>query len=668
MANHLARETSPYLLQHADNPVDWYPWSEEALEKARREDKPIFLSIGYAACHWCHVMAHESFEDKEVAALLNEHFVSIKVDREERPDLDRIYMAAVQAIGGHGGWPMSVFLTPDGKPFYAGTYFPPVPRRGLPSFTAVLQAVREAWRNHRQELEQGSTKIAEFIARNLDVMGETAASLDANICAAAVEVLAQQYDAEHGGWGAAPKFPQPMTLEFLLRYYRLTSNPQVLGMVTKTLESMARGGIYDQVGGGFHRYAVDDRWLVPHFEKMLYDNAQLARVYLHAWQVTGQTFFRDIAQETLDYVLREMTDAAGGFYASQDADSEGKEGRFYLWTPQEIRQILGAQAQEVERALGVSAQGNFEGRNILTYRGPLDRRDTLAPARRLLLEARRQRIPPARDEKVLTSWNGLMLAALAEAGRVLGRQDYICAAERNAAFLWSHLRDDRGRLYHTWRAGQAKVNGLLEDYVYLAEGLLALYRATFVPRWLRAARELMDLVLARFGAPQGFYDTSDDHEALLVRPRELQDNAVPSGNALAVTVLFHLAELTLEQRYAQAAETSLRTMGSLLGRYPLAFSQWLCGLTEALAPKEQVVVLGPRDLPEAQALVDVLRADDQPGRVVAWGWQEDAEDVPLLRGYEPVGGRPRVYVCRQGTCYPPVTEVEDLRQLLGMSR
>jgi hypothetical protein len=452
VSNRLASESSPYLLQHADNPVDWYPWGEDALQKAAAEDKPIFLSIGYSACHWCHVMAHESFEDERTAAIMNEHFVNVKVDREERPDLDRIYMSAVQALTGRGGWPMSVFVTPEGQPFYGGTYFPPTPRYGMPAFSDVLLAVADAWRNRRQELEEGGRSLVAALDQQMAVgLSPNFEALKPETAESAFQTLGRQFDRVHGGWGGAPKFPQPMALEFLLRYHHSTGDPQALHVVSRTLEAMARGGMYDQLGGGFHRYSVDDHWLVPHFEKMLYDNAQLARMYLHAWQVTGDPFYRTITEETLDYVVREMTDSAGGFYSTQDADSEGEEGKFFLWAPDEIRAVLGDQAHRFIEAYGVTERGNFEGRNILELKGGLEEREALVEARRRLFEARETRIHPGRDDKVLTSWNGLMLAAFAEAARALGRDDYRLVAERNAEFVLSELRTSDGRLYHVWK-------------------------------------------------------------------------------------------------------------------------------------------------------------------------------------------------------------------------
>ncbi len=668
MVNRLAQETSPYLLQHATNPVDWYPWGEEALQRARDEDKPIFLSIGYSACHWCHVMAHESFEDEGTAALLNRYFVSVKVDREERPDLDRIYMAAVQAMTGGGGWPMSVFLTPEGLPFYGGTYFPPVPRYGLPSFSQVLQAVADAWLNRREELIRSGQRLVEAIRQQGQLAAITRRrDLDREVLYSAFRALQQEFDRLHGGWGAAPKFPQPMALEFLLRYHHALGDPAALEMVTQTLEAMARGGMYDQLGGGFHRYAVDDHWLVPHFEKMSYDNSQLARVYLHAWQVTGNPFYRTIAEEVLDYVVREMTDPAGGFYSTQDADSEGQEGRFFLWTPEEIRQVLGSQAEGFMAAYDVTPEGNFEGKNILRLVADLDQRPALAEARRRLLAAREQRVHPGRDDKVLTSWNGLMLAAFAEAGRILDRPDYRQVAERNASFLLRELRAGDGRLLHMWKAGKARLNGYLEDYACLVEGLLELYQTTFEPGWYTAAQELAEKMLTRFRSPDGgFFDTGDDHEPLIVRPRDLQDNATPSGNAMAVTALLKLAGLSSELRYVNIAHEALALMQPLLARYPLGFGQWLQALAYALAPPQEVAIVGRPDAADTGALLAVVREGYRPFQVVALG-APDARPpaVPLLQDRKAVDGRAAAYVCRGFTCRAPVTEPGALRNLMA---
>ena len=664
MSNHLVNETSPYLLQHAGNPVDWYPWGEAALQRARAEDKPIFLSIGYSACHWCHVMAHESFEDERVAAVLNAHFVSVKVDREERPDLDRIYMSAVQALTGRGGWPMSVFLTPDGQPFYGGTYFPPTPRYGMPSFTQVLLSVAEAWRNRRQELVEGGQQVANLIERQMAVSGERETSnVERETLAAAFENLDQNFDEVHGGWGTAPKFPQPMVLEFLLRYHHTTDDPRALQMVSRTLEAMARGGMYDQIGGGFHRYSVDDHWLVPHFEKMLYDNAQLARVYLHAWQVTSDQFYRTIAEEILDYVVREMTDSSmGGFYSTQDADSEGEEGKFFLWEADEIRAVLGDEADRFTAAYGVTDRGNFEGRNILEFVGSLDQRSALAEARRKLFGVRKERVHPGRDEKVLTSWNGLMLAAFAEGARVLGREDYQQVAERNAEFLLSELRTTEGRLYHTWKSGEAKVNGYLEDYTHLIEGLLELYQTSFSPRWYTAARELAETMIEHFSASDGtFFDTSDDHETLIVRPRELQDNAVPSGNGMAALVLLRLAGLAAEPRYGELARAALGRMQPLLARHPLGFGQWLIALDYALAHPREIAILGEVGASDTGAMLSACADGNRPHQLLAAGV---SGDVPLLRDREQIEERATAYVCVDFTCRPPTTDPTALREML----
>jgi uncharacterized protein YyaL (SSP411 family) len=668
MSNRLANETSPYLLQHADNPVHWYPWGEEALQKAQAEDKPIFLSVGYSACHWCHVMAHESFEDEGVAEILNEHFVNVKVDREERPDLDRIYMSAVQALTGRGGWPMSVFLTPDGQPFYGGTYFPPAPRPfgGMPSFTQVLLSITDAWQNRREELLKGGERVTAAVEQQMMVPGTKREDVRRETLDAAFESLQRDFDEIHGGWGDAPKFPQPMTLEFLLRYHHATDNPRARYMASLTLEAMARGGMYDQIGGGFHRYSVDDHWLVPHFEKMLYDNAQLARVYLHAWQVTGYSLYRTISEEILDYVTREMTDPGGGFYSTQDADSEGQEGKFFLWTPDQIYTVLGQDADDFIAAYGVSEAGNFEGRNILELVGGVSQRAGLAEARRKLLATRGRRVRPGRDEKVLTSWNGLMLAAFAEAARALKRDDYRRVARCNADFLLSELRTADGRLRHTWKEGTASVNGYLEDHAYLVEGLLELYQTTFNPRWYLAARELAETMIAHFYANDGsFFDTSDDHERLITRPRGLQDNAVPSGNAMAAFVLPRLAGLAAEPRYTELAQRSLSQVQPLLAQYPLGFSQWLIALDYALSRPREIAIAGAPEAADTQALLNACTTGYRPHQIVALGTPvAGASAVPLLQGRSQTGGRATAYVCVDWSCRPPVTDPAELQALL----
>ncbi len=679
MPNRLIHETSPYLLQHAHNPVDWYPWGSEALQKAKSEDKPIFLSIGYAACHWCHVMEHESFEDEATATMLNANFVSIKVDREERPDLDSIYMDAVVAMTGQGGWPMSVFLTPDGAPFYGGTYFPNTRRYNIPAFTDVLRAITEAWKNRRGDLLQNSARLTDALKGD-ELLGRLASddTLDVSILNEAVNQIQNSFDAVNGGWGGAPKFPQPMTIEFLLRVYLRTRDALARKMIVQTLNKMARGGMFDQLGGGFHRYSTDANWLVPHFEKMLYDNAQLARVYLHAWQVTQDDFYRRVTEQTLDYLIREMTHPRGGFFSSQDADSEGHEGKFYIWHLDEIRNIVGDDAALFFDAYGVTERGNFEGATILSLVRDVDvvaamhklsiaeTQTRLESARQKLFTHRESRVKPARDDKVLTAWNGLMLAAFAEAARVLNRADYLAVAERNATFLLRELRRADGRLLRSWNAsrGDARLNAYLEDYANLIEGLLALYESTFDERWFSAARELADTMLAHFDDERGgFFDTSDDHETLLTRPKSLDDNAVPSGNAMATTVLLKLAAFTGDQRYADAAVRALRTVQRALTAAPLGFAQWLSALDFLLAQPKEIAMVG--DVSSASDLLKVVYDEYRPNQVVAVGQEDSA--IPLLRGRTQLNGKATAYVCKHFTCQLPVTEPADLaKQLEGV--
>ena len=662
MPNHLENETSPYLLQHVDNPVDWHPWGEEAMRLAKEQDKPILLSIGYAACHWCHVMAHESFEDQVTAEQMNADFINVKVDREERPDVDSIYMQAVNAMTGGGGWPMTVFLTPDGKPFYAGTYFPNEPRHGMPSFQQILTGVIQAWRNDRENVVGSASEVAQQL-QALSGVGFEEQPLDEEIFRSALRGLGQRFDASWGGFGDAPKFPQPMTIEFLLRESIRGENDNALEMAEGTLRKMAEGGMYDQIGGGFARYSVDHRWLVPHFEKMLYDNAQLARVYLHAWQVTGNDFYRRITEETLDYVLREMRHEDGGFYSSQDADSEGVEGKFYVWSADEIREALGEEADTFMRVYGVSNEGNWEGHNILNLRlaEALDGR--IAAARATLYELRSKRIWPGLDDKVLTSWNGLMLAAFAEAGQALGRADYIEAAESNADFLHRTMRRDSGRLFRTWKAGSdAKYNAYLEDYAYLADGLLALYEATFERRWVDWARELAELMLGHFRDTKngGFFDTSDDHEQLIHRPKDLQDNAVPSGNAMAASVLVRLSLLTGNGDYWQVAEQITSTMNKFMAQYPSGFGQWLNVAKFMLSAPREIALMGSGDA--IAPLLKVIRGGYRPFQVVAAG---EEGSLPLLENRPQIDGKGTAYVCRRFVCQAPVTGPEELALQLG---
>ncbi|MCC7361677.1 MAG: thioredoxin domain-containing protein [Anaerolineales bacterium] len=679
MPNRLAAETSPYLLQHQHNPVDWFPWGPEALARAQAEDKPIFLSIGYAACHWCHVMAHESFEDPATAALMNQHFINIKVDREERPDLDSIYMQAVVALTGHGGWPMSVFLTPAGAPFYGGTYYPPRPVQGMPAFRQVLQGLTDAWRDRRETVLKSAAEVLNHV-RQGELLGlpPAADTLSLDTVRAAVQSLWRAFDWNDHGWGGAPKFPQPMTLEFLLRAHLLTGEATPLELATKTLTSMARGGLYDQLGGGFHRYATDARWLVPHFEKMLYDNAQLARVYLHAYQLTGTAAYRRVTEEILDYVLREMTDPAGGFYSSQDADSDGHEGRFFTWSEPELDAALGAGAALFKAAYGVTPQGNFEGQNILFAALDVDdlaaRFDLpaaevaarLAAARAVLFDLRARRVHPGRDDKVLAGWNGLMLAALAEAGRVLDRADYRQAAVANANFALTVLRRADGRLYRSWRNGAAKLNAYLEDYANLAEGLLALYETTFDPAYYTTVEALLASALDHFADPRGgFFDTSDDHETLVTRPKDIQDNATPSGSAMAVTALLKLAAYSGASRFAEAADAALTSVQPVLSQYPSGFAQWLIALTFRLGGPREVALVGDPADPATRALLGVVTHPYRPFQVTALKSSKAASPVPLLAGRELVGGRPAAYVCVNFACRLPVTEPAALAEQLA---
>jgi uncharacterized protein len=691
--NRLADETSPYLLQHAHNPVDWYPWGPEALARAAELDRPIFLSIGYAACHWCHVMERESFEDAATAAVLNERFVPIKVDREERPDLDQLYMGAVQAMTGQGGWPMSVFLAPDGRPFFGGTYFPDTPRHGMPSFRQVLEGVHEAWTTQRSEIEAASGRLVQAIAgqQGGSAGGAGTAMPGPEVLAEAVEGIASQFDAAHGGWGRAPKFPQPMTIELLLRRFVAAGDERALTIARASLDAMAAGGIHDQLGGGFHRYSTDARWLVPHFEQMLYDNAQLARVYAHAWALTGDRAYRDTAVGVFDYLLRELRTTDGGFAASQDADTEGVEGATFVWSAAEVRSVLADAGHDpalFAAAYGVTEEGNWEGSTILSrVRGDAElgerfgltagvAAERLAASRAILLARRQDRPQPARDDKVLAAWNGLAIAALAEASRALaasGVGEDVAAARRYrdaagmaAGAVLGGLVTAEGRLRRSWKDGRASADGVLEDHACLADGLLALYEATHDERWYREAARLADLVLDRFADPAGgFFDTADDGEALVVRPKDVQDNATPSGNAMATTVLLRLAALTGEGRYRTAAERALATVGPLLVRYPTGFAQWLCALELAHTGITEVALVEAAGDPGLPPLVAVVDRTYRPFTVLAVTSQAETTDVPLLRDRFALGGRATAFVCRDFACRQPVHEPEALDALLA---
>ena len=666
MPNRLIDETSPYLLQHAHNPVDWYPWGEEALDRARREDMPILLSVGYSACHWCHVMERESFEDAEIAALMNDNFICIKVDREERPDIDSIYMTAVQALTGQGGWPMTVFMTPDGKPFYGGTYFPPEDRGGLPAFPRLVEALAAAYKTRRGDVTRTTSQLVQRM-RQLSAGMAGVEPLTVEVLQSAKRAVAGQFDGRHGGVGLQPKFPQPMTYEFLLRHHDRTQDPESLEMVELTLTRMAEGGIYDQMGGGFHRYSTDTYWLVPHFEKMLYDNALLARLYLHAYQVTGDPLYRRVVEETLDYMAREMTDPAGGFYSAQDADSEGVEGKFFVWRPEEVIDLLGKDEGDLFNSYyGVTRKGNFEGRSILhvakggaAVRGMSEEelQGTLRRWKERLLAARSERVAPGLDDKVLTSWNGLAMRAFAEAGGAFGRLDYVEKANKNAKFLLGTLVR-AGRLLRTYRSGEAKLNGYLEDYAFLIDGLLALHEATLDGRWLDESVLLGEAMVDLFWEESEgrFYDTGRDHEELVLRPRDYTDNATPCGSSMAADVLLRLAVITGDSEHQRRAVTSLRSVRELMSRFPTGAGHWLGALDFYLStPKEIAIVGGAGDADTALLLSEVSRRY-LPNRVLVGLTGETRSGVPLLEDRGRVDGKPTAYVCENYACNLPVTE------------
>jgi uncharacterized protein YyaL (SSP411 family) len=673
--NRLAGESSPYLLQHRHNPVDWYPWSPEAFERARAEDKPLLLSVGYSACHWCHVMERESFENEEIAALMNRLFVNVKVDREERPDVDQIYMQAVQSMTGHGGWPMTVFLTPEGVPFYGGTYFPPEDRHGMPAFPRLILGVAEAYRARRGEVVEAGKQLLEQMKQGERLKG-SATILTDDILFQAYQALSGDFDAREGGMGRAPKFPQPMNWELLLRVWKRTGNARALEMVRLTLTKMARGGMYDQLGGGFHRYSVDGQWLVPHFEKMLYDNGQLASLYLHGWLATGDAEYRRICEETLDYILREMTHASGGFFSAQDADSEGVEGKFFVWTPEEITAAL-PDAEMARAALvywGADDEPNFEGHSILFVPRdparvaeelgiPVDRlAGLIADARRRLYTVREARIHPGLDDKVLAAWNGLALAAFAEAGRALGRPDYIAAAVKNATFITTQMKDGE-RLLRSWKDSPSRIKGYLEDYAMVGAGLLALYEATFDRRWLDESRRLADQALQLFwdADEEKFFDTGADQETLVVRPRNLFDNAVPSGTSVAIEWLLKLAVLFGEDRYETLALKALRPMADLMTRYPSGFGRYLSALDFHLGPVAEVALVWP-DGSGPGPLAEAAFGRYMPNRVVAGApaGSPAGTGLPLLGDRPAISGKPTAYVCRRYVCQLPVTDPAGL--------
>jgi uncharacterized protein YyaL (SSP411 family) len=664
--NRLANETSPYLLQHADNPVDWYPWGEEAFARAREQDRPILLSIGYSACHWCHVMEHESFEDVQIAALMNDRFVNVKVDREERPDVDAIYMDVVLSLTGHGGWPMTVFLTPDARPFWGGTYFPPAPRMGMPSFPDVLTAMSDAYVSRRDDVSKQAEQLVDALRRGAESR-PSHELLTASLLADAVRTLSQQFDTVHGGFGGAPKFPPTQSIELLLR----RGGSLELEMATKTLDVMAAGGIYDQLGGGFHRYAVDTIWLVPHFEKMLYDNALLASAYLHGWAVTGKGRYREVVEETLDYLLREMLLPEGGIASAQDADTEGHEGTTYVWTIAEVRDVLDTdEAEVVVERFGLTVQGNFEGSNILFAAAEATDRERLDRARRKLLEARSGRPQPGQDDKAIASWNGLALAALAEAGLRLERRDYLEAARSLAEFLLGPMSTAEGRLHRSFRAGQAKGTGYLEDYANVANGLVELYTATGELRYLEEAQRLAQLAIELFADVEngGFFFTPADGEALLVRRKELLDQPTPSGNSMLAYVLLRLSRLYGDAELERRAVEVFRLGHRFMTNAPGAVGHMLCALDLHFAPPREIAFVGAWDDPAASALRRAAFSRFDPNAVYAFSRGDGdpaSARVPLLAGKALVDGRPAAYVCQSFACLAPISGEQELASALA---
>ncbi len=683
MANRLEHEKSPYLLQHAHNPVDWYPWGGEAFRKAREENKPIFLSIGYSTCHWCHVMERESFEDEEVAGLLNEHLVSVKVDREERPDVDEIYMGVCQAMTGSGGWPLSIFMTPDRKPFYAATYLPKQGRMGMAGFMDVIRQIARLWKEQPERVLQAGDQVTQAIQPK----GPPGAQVSPGMAALdlAYQQLQGTFDSQWGGFGHAPKFPTPHHLTFLLRYHRRHPESTALSMVEKTLSSMRRGGIFDQVGLGFHRYSVDERWLVPHFEKMLYDQALLAMAYVEAYQVTGKREHADAAREIFEYVLRDMTDPLGGFYSAEDADSEGEEGLFYVWTPDAVKAVLGAERADLFcRYFDITPAGNFEhGRSIphvlksedvfarMVGMTPEGLKDALASCRGDLFAARERRIHPLKDDKILTGWNGLMIAALAMGSRAMGDQGLLNAASKAADFLWSNLRDGSGRLLRRFRGNQTAHLAYLDDHAYFVWGLLELYETSFEVRHLERALALNQAMLQLFWDEDegGLFFTGSDGEELIVRDKQLYDGAVPSGNSIAALNLLRLNRMTGSPDLEEKADRLLKRFGGMVQDYPMAYTQFMNAVDFALGPTTEVVFSGDLDDERGRSMLEWVRGRFAPNRVTLWRRTgTEGERLDSLCGYvgqlQPVDGSPTVYVCEQYACKRPVTTLDELKALL----
>jgi uncharacterized protein YyaL (SSP411 family) len=677
--NRLAKETSPYLLQHSSNPVDWYPWGDEALTRARQTDRPILLSIGYSACHWCHVMEKESFEDEKVARFMNANFVNIKVDREERPDLDSVYMEAVQALTGSGGWPMTVFLTPDGRPFFGGTYFPPEERHGMPSFRRVLESVLETYTRKRGEVESSAKEILESLRNRR--RNQASVKLESLPIDNAFLQLSDSFDNFNGGFGRAPKFPQPTTLELLTRIGMKEGFKHANRMVELTLVKMAKGGIFDHLGGGFHRYSVDSEWLVPHFEKMLYDNALLVGIYLHQFQITGDKLYKDIVEQTLDYILREMTHPLGGFYSSQDADSEGVEGKSYVWSLDEIIRLLGDHNGSIlSKYFGVTGGGNFEGKNIIRIpeeddkvastlgMKPEELMSIISNGKRIMLSARENREQPQRDDKILTSWNGLMLSSLSESSSVLGEERFQIAAEKNATFLMNQMRKN-GHLLHSWKDGRAKVDGFLEDYAFLANGLIDLYQTTFEPRWLGDAislgEDIIDLFLDKKSG--GFFDTSINHEKLFKRPTSNFDSAVPSGGSVAARVFQRLFAFTANERFSESSRSALRSTSNYFEKYPTGMTNWLIALDSELNPPREIAIVGDPESGISREMLSVLRTGYRPNLVVAYQpiGKDYSETIPLLKGRSSDQKSATAYICRNFVCEMPISDARIFESRLS---
>ncbi len=683
--NHLIHEKSPYLLQHVENPVDWYPWGEEAFQKAKREEKAIFLSIGYATCHWCHVMAHESFEDEETAGILNRSFVAIKVDREERPDVDQIYMSVCQALTGQGGWPLTIFMTPEGSPFFAGTYFPKHGRGGMPGFIDLLERIASAWQTDREKILQGSAEIRQGIQRQ-ERPGTAEVSVNREVPKKAYAQLARSFDPVWGGFGRAPKFPSPHHLLFLLRWHKRNRDSQAAEMVMKTLKAMRNGGIFDHLGFGFHRYAVDERWLVPHFEKMLYDQAMLAMAYVEAYQTLGEEDFAQTAREIFTYVLRDMTSLEGGFYSAEDADSEGKEGRFYVWTPAEVKRNLGVERGELFcRFYDITPEGNFEdGLSIPHVSLPLpnfaakenipveDLQMALTESREKLFQVREKRVHPLKDDKILTAWNGLMIAALAKGYQALQDKTYVCAAERGADFILQRMRTSSGRLQRRYRLGHIAYPGCLDDYAYVIWGLVELYEATFKPRYLTAAVELTRVQIDLFGDDKGggFFLTAKDNEKLIARPKDLYDGAIPSGNSVAVLNLLRLGRMTGNSEWEKTADRIIKYFAGSVAEHPMAYTQFMIGIDFLLGPTQEIVVVGGSEEEATREIIRYLHREFLPFKILILRPKgEESREIsalcPFLEAMQPGPKGPSVYLCEGYSCKTPLTDLASLRAALS---